>query len=664
MKKSLWLVGLAPVFSPAAGTYQDSVQVTIDSDSVGATIRYTLDGSIPTQNSLLYSAPISISQTTDVKAIAYTSAANASSVSSARYVITTLSERAATPLISPDEMDQVSQVSVTITCATVGATIYYTLDGQNPSTESLVYTDPIIVSANGTVKAIAQADGYALSLVSSQGYAIQVAEPVVLPADNAARTSLNPVEVTIECATPGADIHYTLNGSTPTLLSPQYSVPMQVSETCTLRAIAFKPNCEASGEVSVDFSIGTATAPVFNFETGVYNDVLELVLTTPTDGAIIRYTTDNSDPIETSPAYTGPITIDTTGTIVKAMTFHAVLADSACIAKTYTLKVADPVVVFDDYIYLNSFGMPVLYFSLETPVTSDASYFINVDAIPESGLEYNFSITDNHIFILDSTAHGNNSFSIRARGSKPGFEQSEITIKPLILTEYSGTLDCSLPIDQYYAYGNNADERFSGVCLKNVDSGLIVKSLLYEGTVGNFHFYIKVLASDADCYLYVYSLRNDLGFEAGYYGGTTRPANPNVNTAESLIGITIPIGEPTYQADVSGNLTLDNASIPQGNNSLWMVHAIDSYGLYSHISVGFVNTALAPVTTTTYWVKSFLGAIKLRTTWIDASSGPGSMIEYIGAYNAHNRQEALAFGVTMSVATSTIENVDIIQFAP
>ena len=28
------------------------------------------------------------------------------------------------------------------------------------------------------------------------------------------------------------------------------------------------------------------------------------------------------------------------------------------------------------------------------------------------------------------------------------------------------------------------------------------------------------------------------------------------------------------------------------------------------------------------------------------------------------RQEALAFGVTMSVATSTIENVDIIQFAP
>lgn len=59
-----------PVFSQEAGFYNGSVSLSI-SASAGAEIRYTLDGSEPTQSSTLYSNPFTITETTVVKAKAY-----------------------------------------------------------------------------------------------------------------------------------------------------------------------------------------------------------------------------------------------------------------------------------------------------------------------------------------------------------------------------------------------------------------------------------------------------------------------------------------------------------------------------------------------------------------------------------------------------------------
>ena len=62
--------------SPAApqisGTspFESSTEVTISSSTSGAQIYYTVDGSQPTQESSLYSSPLTISATTTVKAIA------------------------------------------------------------------------------------------------------------------------------------------------------------------------------------------------------------------------------------------------------------------------------------------------------------------------------------------------------------------------------------------------------------------------------------------------------------------------------------------------------------------------------------------------------------------------------------------------------------------
>jgi hypothetical protein len=78
----------APTFSPAAGTYTGAQAVTITSATGGATIRYTTDGSAPTQtNGTLYSGPLSLSSTITLNAIAYEPGFTNSPVTSATYTL-------------------------------------------------------------------------------------------------------------------------------------------------------------------------------------------------------------------------------------------------------------------------------------------------------------------------------------------------------------------------------------------------------------------------------------------------------------------------------------------------------------------------------------------------------------------------------------------------
>lgn len=63
-------VGLmAPRITPASGTYYGPVQVSMRCYTAGAKIYYTIDGSVPTTNSTLYTAPFILNNNTTVKAI-------------------------------------------------------------------------------------------------------------------------------------------------------------------------------------------------------------------------------------------------------------------------------------------------------------------------------------------------------------------------------------------------------------------------------------------------------------------------------------------------------------------------------------------------------------------------------------------------------------------
>lgn len=76
----------------------------------------------------------------------------------------TPTQTVATPTIS------ISGSTATISCSTSGATIYYTTNGNTPTTSSTQYSSPITLSGACTIKAIAVKSGMTNSSVASQSY--------------------------------------------------------------------------------------------------------------------------------------------------------------------------------------------------------------------------------------------------------------------------------------------------------------------------------------------------------------------------------------------------------------------------------------------------------------------------------------------------------------
>jgi hypothetical protein len=132
----------APTFSPAAATYTATQTVTISSTTSGASIRYTTDGSTPSDTAgTVYSGPVTVSATTSFKAIAYKTGMMNSTVATATYTIT---GTVAPPTFTPGAGTYTTAQTVALATTTSGASIRYTIDGSTPSsTVGTVYSAPI-----------------------------------------------------------------------------------------------------------------------------------------------------------------------------------------------------------------------------------------------------------------------------------------------------------------------------------------------------------------------------------------------------------------------------------------------------------------------------------------------------------------------------------------
>jgi unsaturated rhamnogalacturonyl hydrolase len=164
----------APTFNPGGGAFSSAQVVTISTTTSGASIRYTTDGSTPSETAgTIYSGPVSISATTTLKALAYESGMADSTVTSATYTIGTGGGTVATPAFNPSGGTFSSPQMVTISTATSGASIRYTTDGSTPSeTAGTIYSSPVSISSTTTLKALAYKTGMTDSAITSATYTI------------------------------------------------------------------------------------------------------------------------------------------------------------------------------------------------------------------------------------------------------------------------------------------------------------------------------------------------------------------------------------------------------------------------------------------------------------------------------------------------------------
>ena len=330
------ILAATPSFSPAGGNYTTAQTVTLSTATAGGSIRYTIDGSTPSDTvGTVYSGPVSVSATTTLKAVAYASGLTNSSVATSVYNIL-----AATPSFSPAGGNYTTAQTVAISTATAGASIRYTLDGSTPTaTVGVVYSGPVTVSATTTLKAVAYSSGLTNSGVATSVYNILAATPSFSPAGGNYTTAQT---VAISTATAGAAIRYTLDGSTPTAtVGVVYSGPVTVSATTTLKAVAYASGLTNSSVATSVYNILTAT-PSFSPAGGNYTTAQTVAISTATAGAAIRYTLDGSTPTATvGVVYSGPVTVSATTTL-KAVAYASGLTNSNVATSVYNILTATP----------------------------------------------------------------------------------------------------------------------------------------------------------------------------------------------------------------------------------------------------------------------------------------------------------------------------------
>lgn len=298
-----------PEITPNGADFETSQEVTITCDTPGATILYTTDGSDPSyssgyQTGEVYSEPFTVTRTTTVKAIAYVPGEyDPSAVASATFTRTTMPElvpgQEYAVTISVDDpqweltsyvhtqavvtADQNGSLTMKLTYLQdwqgnkVSALSMYQVEGsedsQNlknleitPAAGTIGWKDISGTSTfqlpyagvkqnyTGTYQLSDDTSGtYTLSVQwdTAHQQTASVATPVISPNEG---SIYEETEVTITCDTPDATIYYTLDGTTPTQESTQYTGPFTINQTTTVKAIAVKDGMGSSFEATATYT--------------------------------------------------------------------------------------------------------------------------------------------------------------------------------------------------------------------------------------------------------------------------------------------------------------------------------------------------------------------------------------------------------------------------
>jgi peptidoglycan/xylan/chitin deacetylase (PgdA/CDA1 family) len=329
--------------------YSSGVSIALsatDPQSSVAAIRYTLDGSTPTTASPLYTAPFSVASTTTVKYRAWDNAGNIEPTNSQLIQIQTAPADTTPPSSSIACNGSACSsgwyggaVSVSLSASDSGsgvAAIRYTTDGSDPSASSPLYTAPFSVSSTTTVKYRAWDNAGNVEPTNTRLIQIDTAAPSSSIACNGSACSGTPyssavtVSLSANDGSSGvAEVHYTIDGSDPTLFSPVYTGTFSLSASATVKYRAWDNagNMEPTNSQLIQIQTAPAdTTPPSSSITcnssactsGWYSPGVGIALSatdTQSGVAAIRYTLDGSAPTTSSPLYVVPFTLSATTTV-------------------------------------------------------------------------------------------------------------------------------------------------------------------------------------------------------------------------------------------------------------------------------------------------------------------------------------------------------------
>lgn len=172
-----------------------------------------------------------------------------------------------TPMFSVASGTYLAGQAVYLTCAEYGASIYYTADGSEPTKESSLYSNPLIIpgffpegATSGTLKIIAFKDGFDPSEVNAATYTVTFFNTVTTPKFSPLYGDIDTnTEINISCATLNTEIHYTLDNSEPNQTSALYTDGFTISQTgeVNLKARAYRSNWNPSEIAETTYTVST-----------------------------------------------------------------------------------------------------------------------------------------------------------------------------------------------------------------------------------------------------------------------------------------------------------------------------------------------------------------------------------------------------------------------
>lgn len=341
---------VSPAFAPAGGTYTSAQTVSLSTTTPGATIFYTTDGSTPSASSIQYLAPISVSASETIKAIASAANYQTSPVATAAYTINyppTIATQPASQTIS-------SGSTATLTVAATSATqlTYQWYSGGSPNTANPIsgatastYTTPVLTATTPPVATFsywvqvnnASAVPANSSTATVTVNALPVAAAPTFSPPGGTYTSVQSVSLATTTPYPYGAIYYTTDGSIPTATSAQYTGPIPVAASETIRAFAAGSGYQNSPVSSAAYTIvyppAITTQPASR--TIAYNTTATLTVIASGTAPLTYQWYNGSSPDTASPipgataaAYTTPALTSTSSFWVQVNNTSGVTADS------------------------------------------------------------------------------------------------------------------------------------------------------------------------------------------------------------------------------------------------------------------------------------------------------------------------------------------------